>query len=279
MAERVEISGAQADVYSDVPDWNGLRTAAIGKFRCKSLDAGQALLEKICTGLKADGFHAAIGPMDGSTWQPYRLVIESDGSPPFLMEPVSGPDDRESFAAAGFDEISHYVSSRQELMPEPPTPGKMDDVSVETWDGSDPGRFFAEVHAVSSIAFAGNAFFQPISQADFLAIYVPLVPLLRPDLIFFARSGDGAMQGFFFAIPDYQQGPQPADVIFKTYASLLPGVGRILVDHAVAAAAGAGFRSAIHALMHVDNRSTDRSARIGGEIFRRYALMGRLLNG
>ena len=38
-----------------------------------------------------------------------------------------------------------------------------------------------------------------------------------------------------------------------------------------------GFTHAIHALMHVDNISRERSQRQGGEVFRRYALMGRML--
>lgn len=35
-----------------------------------------------------------------------------------------------------------------------------------------------------------------------------------------------------------------------------------------------GYTEVIHALMHVDNRSRERSARHQGRVFRRYNLMG-----
>ena len=279
MGDRIDIDGASLEVFRDPPTFDGLRTAAVGKFKCKTQEAGGALLHHVCESLVAEGVQAVIGPLDGDTWHNYRLVTETDGSPPFLMEPISGQYDLISFRSAGFAEIAHYVSARQPL----------DDIAVEnsqaltgiqvdTWDGSDPEQFFAEVHTLSLKAFARNPFYQPIALSDFLAIYLPLVPMIRRELILFARDQDGTLQGFFFAVPDYQQGPKPKDVIFKTYASLIPGVGRMLVNRAVRVSADLGFRNAIHALMHADNRSADRSDRIGGEIFRRYALMGRILN-
>jgi hypothetical protein len=42
-----------------------------------------------------------------------------------------------------------------------------------------------------------------------------------------------------------------------------------------AAARRLGFRQVIHALMHDDNLSLRHSTRIGGTVFRRYALFGR----
>ncbi len=213
-----------------------------------------------------------------------RKSFEGAGSPPFLMEPTSGTFDLESFQAAGFAPVAHYLSARQSLNddadgPRPPPRSGDGSIRIASWDGTDPERFFTEVHALSVEAFAANPFYRPIPLADFLAIYLPLVPMMRRELIFFARSADEELQGFFFAVPDYQQGPATTDVIFKTYASRVPGAGRLLVEHAVYAAAKAGFMCAVHALMHGENLSADRSGRIGGEVFRRYALMGRVLNG
>ena len=44
-----------------------------------------------------------------------------------------------------------------------------------------------------------------------------------------------------------------------------------------AAARAAGYENAIHALIHDDNRSAERSAAYGATIFRLYVLMGRRL--
>lgn len=280
MSDLIETDGARATLYRKGPSFNGRRTAAIGKFRCDSADAGRRLLHDAVERLTSERFEALIGPMDGDTWHSYRLVTQSDGSPAFLMEPTSAEHDLQAFQSAAFDPVFEYVSARQPLMAvERGNLHQDDDIVIDAWDGEDPEALFSEVHALSLQAFRNNPFYQPLALADFLSIYMPMVPLIRRELIFFARDAGGAMVGFFFALPDYQQGPQPKDVIFKTYASLVRGVGRRLVDHAVHASAALGFENAIHALMHDANPSANRSDRIGGKIFRRYALMGRLLDG
>jgi hypothetical protein len=66
-------------------------------------------------------------------------------------------------------------------------------------------------------------------------------------------------------------------VILKTYASRRRGVGHLLADTFHRRALALGFTHVIHALMHVDNVSRGRSARHATSVFRRYALMGRVL--
>lgn len=280
MPERISNDGARAVIHREAPTLDGLRTAAIGGFRCDAAEAGAALLHHACGTLAGEGYGAVLGPMDGDTWHSYRAVTWSDSSAPFLMEPTSGPHDLASFAAAGFRPVAEYLSARQPLegsgnAAQPDGAGP----AITHWDGSDAEALFAEVHALSARAFQGNPFYRPLSLDAFLAIYMPTVPLLRPELLLFSRAPGGALQGYFFAIPDYQQGPEPRDVIFKTYASLVPGVGRLMVARAVRTATGLGYRNAIHALMHADNRSADRSQRLGAAIFRRYALLARRLDG
>jgi hypothetical protein len=273
--------GAKAVIHRDAPDWTGRRSAAIGGFRCESAEAGAALLEAIARDLAAEGVQALIGPMDGDTWHSYRLVTESDGSAPFLMEPSSAPRDLAAFEAAGFAPISHYFSARARvadaLGAAPPEDASL---VIRPWDGADPEAHFARVHDLSTRAFAGNPFYRPIGLAPFLALYMPFVPMLRPELILMAEeAGTGALQGFLFGIPNYQEGPGTSSVILKTYASLRPGGGHALAHAFHLAAHAAGFETVIHALIHDDNRSAERSRRHGAEVFRRYALMGRVLDG
>ena len=245
------------------------------RFRCDTASAGTRLIETACRNLAAEGVRAVVGPMDGNTWNSYRVVTESDGSPHFLMEPTSGPCDLEAFTGAGFTPVASYISARQDLGQVPAA--EATELQIVSWNGNNAEALFADVHALSVDAFAGNPFFQPLSLDAFLAIYMPMVPLLRPELLLFARAPDRSLLGYFFAVPDYAQGPQPKDVIFKTYASRVPGAGRAMVDRALRTSREQGYRTAIHALMHADNRSTDRSRRLGARIFRRYALMGRRL--
>ena len=274
--ERVEGAGARLSVWRDGPDWQG-PTATIGALRCDSAETGARLIGDTCDRLAAEGIAAVLGPMEGDTWHAYRLVEESDGSPPFLMEPASAAHDRAAFEGAGFSVVSRYFSARVALGDHPPAPAPEDGATVVPWDGTDAEAALADIHALSTRAFAGNPFYKPIALEPFLAMYRPFLPLLVPDLVLFARDADGALAGFLFAIPNYAEGPKPSQVILKTYASARRGAGSLLARTFHARAQEMGYEAAIHALIHDDNTSADRSRRHGGEIFRRYALLGRRL--
>lgn len=276
--EDIKTGGASATIYRDAPRWKDLRTAAIGRFKSDSADQGAALLNTCASRLQAEGYEALIGPMDGDTWHSYRLVSFSNGQPPFMLEPTSKPHDMPAFEHAGFSQISAYVSSLAPLpaalasVPEP-VPG----ISIIPWDGKDADRLFGDVFDLSTKAFSKNAFYKPIDRKAFLDIYRPVQPMLVRELILFARDEDQNLAGFLFGIPNYAMGPKPANVILKTYASAHRGVGHLLTHAFHSAAHRLGYQAAIHALIHEDNISADRSGRHGAEVFRRYALMGRVL--
>ena len=261
-------------IYRDAPSWENKRTAAIGAVAFGSREAGEALLAQAAAELAAEGFEAIIGPMDGDTWHKYRLVSESDGTPPFALEPVSGPHDHAAFIAAGYAPISNYVSSRARLSDTiGETPAAMDGVTVTAWDGSGAEQLIGKLFDMSGSAFAGNRFFKPISRDSFLELYRPLLPLLDPRHILFAYGPASQLVGFLFGMPDRTAATPTA--ILKTYASGLRGVGHLLADSYHRRALALGFTEVIHALMHEDNVSRQRSERHSANVFRRYALMGR----
>ena len=273
------IDGASCLIFKDAPSWEGRRTASVGRFRCDSATAGRDLLARAAADLATEGFEALIGPMDGDTWHSYRLVTESDGSPPFLMEPVSGAFDVEAFTAAGFAPLSSYVSTRTTLDAAiAPEVVSIAGVSVKPWDGSDAPGLVRQLYAMSAAAFRNNAFFKPLDEQGFLKLYEPVMPLVDPRFVLFARNEADALVGFLFGMPDRLEGATPRTVILKTYASAQRGVGHLLADHFHRTARETGFTHAIHALMHVDNISLERSARHAGTVFRRYALLGRRLD-
>lgn len=141
---------ARLSIFRDAPSWVGQRTAAVGKFTCKTAQGGMALLQRAIDKLREEGFAAVIGPVDGTTWNSYRLVIESDGSPPFQMEPQSGADDEAAFQGAGFARISEYFSSRVALAGfEVDAPAIGDDLQITPWDGIDPEGHFTSVYELS----------------------------------------------------------------------------------------------------------------------------------
>lgn len=276
--EAIELDGAKAMIYRNAPSWDGQRTAAIGKIDLPSLESGTALLNQVIEQLKREEFSAVLGPMDGDTWHAYRLVVESDGSPPFLMEPTSGTNDLDAFKASAFEPISHYISTRaplEETLGEEAVnkPG----ITVTSWDGKNPETLVDKLFQMSRAAFDGNAFFKPIDTKAFVELYQPILPMIDPRHVLFAHQDEGKLVGFLFGMPDRLEGSSPNTAILKTYASGLRGVGHLLADHYHRSVLAMGFTDIVHALMHQDNVSLERSRQHKAKVFRRYALMGRQL--
>lgn len=274
--ETLERDGARLTLYRDGPDWDG-PTMTVGKLNFGSAAEGADILLDVVSLAEAGRAAAVLGPMEGDSWHSYRLVTESDGRPPFLMEPTSGTHDLAAFEAAGFEQVGGYFSAAVPLDRVKVSAPENSPLEISSWDGNDPEALFAQVHALSCTAFAGNPFYKPIDMDSFLSMYLPFVPMMKPELILFARDAAGELQGFLFGMPNYADGPETDTVILKTYASLQKGAGHLLSSHFYRAAQKLGYNTAIHALMHDDNLSALRSATNGAEVFRRYALMGRRL--
>lgn len=277
--ETLNTADAKLTVYLNGPDWDGAPAATFGDFSCKTADAGAEILNSGTELVRTAGIDRIIGPMSGDTWHSYRFVSDSDGTPPFLMEPTNKPHEPDVFRSVGFTDISRYFSARVPLKDKGwSTPAETDRFVVEAWDGSAPETLFRQVFSLSVQAFSENAFYKSISESDFLAMYMPFVPMMKRELVLFARRRDGTLAGFLFGIPNYAEGPSPGSAILKTYASLEPGAGRHLAHRFHTKALEMGYENAIHALIHDDNRSADRSAAEGATVFRRYTLLGRKLN-
>lgn len=272
--------GARITAYLNGPDWDDRPTATLGTFSCKTPEAGADVLQKAIAFIHQNGLQQIIGPMDGDTWHSYRFVTQNDGSPAFLMEPADNPAGLKVFQEAGFTQISQYFSARVPLdQTALAKPDATRAFTIEAWDGSDPEALFNQVFDLSSEAFSKNLFYKPIHRAAFLEMYMPMVPMLKRELIFFARRPDQSLAGFLFGTPNYVEGPKPSSAILKTYASLEKGAGQHLAYAFHMAALSAGYETAIHALIHEDNLSALRSAAEGASVFRRYGLFGLKLDG
>lgn len=267
----LSIPGARCRVWPNGPDWEGQPAAAIGAFAIEDAEAGKALLVQALARL---GARAVLAPMDGDTWHRYRAVTDSDGSPPFTLEPTSSPAEVAVLEAMGFVPVTEYVSSRAPVPEAEPAP-KVPGVVVREWDGQGAEVLLERLYALSGASFADKLFFKAISRDEFLALYQPLLGRIDPRLVLFAFGEKGEMVGFLFGLPDLLQGTKPDTAILKTYASRRSGVGHLLAHEFHERARELGYTHVVHALMHVDNISLERSAMHGGTVFRRYTLFGR----
>lgn len=261
------------EIHRNVAPWNGRRTAAIGCGAFADPQSGAAFLAEACDSLRADGFEAVVGPMDGSTWGRYRLPVWSDGSPGFFMEPSAGPHDLAAYEAAGFEVAEMHVSASA-------APGArgyanaVPGLRVDSWDGSEAETLLASAHALVMEGFARTPFFTPVPEAMFVERYAPLLAHADPRLILRATDEEGAIRGLTLAFPDPLR---TGAIVLKTYVGVVPGAGRVMADQVHALAGELGYGEVVHALMREGIASQAQSRKFGGTIFRRYALMGRLL--
>lgn len=267
----------------------GHRLGVIGHYYAESPDAGVTILNAACSRLAEEGGTLAAGPMDGNTWQRYRLVTDRGTEPPFFLEPDNPDDWPGHWAAAGFAPLATYHSAvTADLAARDPrseeTARRLAERGV-TLRGLDLAHFgdeLARLHALSLVSFANNFLYTPISFEDFAAQYAPVRAFLRPELAITAEKG-GELVGFVVAAPDLLQARRglPIDTVIAKTMAVHPDhaglrLGGHLVDRLHAAAHGLGFRRVIHALFHADNRSGKISRRTAN-VIRTYTLFGRPL--
>lgn len=274
----------------NVPVYGGQKTAAIGNFFCEEPAAAALLLNRVCEKLKSQGFFWAIGPMNGNTWQKYRLICEAGKQPPFFMEQHTPESWQDSFVAAGFRGIADYSSARTtELIYHDPSAQKFlaRNANLGLWvrgfDLEQSDSDLTRIHRLSLQSFARNFLYSKIALSDFLLMYQNIVPYVDPQ--YFTLAFDqNELVGFIFAIPDYAQkarGEVVDTLIIKTIAvkpgRRYAGLGSYLLQQIHQKAADNGFHSIIHAYMHDSNVSKVLSHKSAHTI-RRYRLYARELS-
>lgn len=263
------------------------RTGIIGHYEARDGTTGVALLRESMARLDEAGVDRVVGPMDGTTWDRYRLALPTPAGerPPFLSEPVNPPEYPSHFEAAGMDVVEWYVSqlvedlgALAERTRDPAGSLAEQGIRLTTLDPDHFDRALEELHAVSLEAFADNPYYSPITFDRFRTIYAPMKELLDPELVVVARDDDDTAVGFVLSFPDLlDPAGRPTRVIVKSLAVAPGGRGRglgsLLVHETHRRAAERGYDAAIHALMHVGNDSLKISSH-GGTVYRHYALYG-----
>jgi GNAT superfamily N-acetyltransferase len=275
--------------FTQTPALPGERLGVIGHYFASSAEAGTSLLHAACARLAGEGCTRAVGPMDGNTWQRYRLITERGSEPPFFLEPDNPDEWPGYFETAGFTPLAQYYSASADRLDErdprsDETARRLGERGIRVRN-LDLGRFEDELrrlHQLSLVSFADNFLYTPISQEDFLAQYTPIRSFVRPELVLLAEQGE-RLVGFLFAVPDLlqQKRGQIIDTgIAKTMATHPDhagiGLGGYLMDRIHQAMHECGYRRAIHALFHEDNVS-GKISRHSARRIRRYTLFSRPL--
>jgi len=277
--------------WRETPLLSGERVGVVGHYAALDAEAGRLLLGQACAHLAGVGCTLALAPMDGSTWRRYRLVTDRGSEPPFFLEPDHPEEWLRHFAGTGFAPWAGYLSTVvEDLAIEDP---RLDGaerrlaaagIRIRPLDARQPEQDLRYIYRVAVVGFAGSPLYTPIPEAEFLDLYRPVLPHVRPELVLLAEDAEGPV-GFVFGIPDLlqQRRGAPVDTVIVKTLAVLPGrraagLGRLLVARCHQAARRLGLTRAIHALMHAGNASRNIC---GGRArpIRRYALFARRLGG
>jgi L-amino acid N-acyltransferase YncA len=244
-----------------IPGEDALR---LGWYECVDDDAAaSALLEGVRAYARSLGIATIIGPINGSTWQRYRFADSTD-TKPFFLDVHNKPWYMRQWSKAGAIEIASYYSTRIERLGE--YTGYDDRLLRQLARGVSLREFRLDraeedlriIYAISTAAFAGNLFYTPIDTEEFLALYRPILPLVRPQLVRIAEDAEDRAVGFVFAVDNVLERTRRS-LVMKS-AAVLPehagrGLGHLLLESVHRAAAEQGYDEIIHALIHRDNRS------------------------
>lgn len=275
--------------WNHTPPYADNRLGLIGHLAVRDAQSAAVLLRTACKQLASRGCTLAVGPMDGNTWQRYRLLTERGSEPVFFLEPDNPDDWPAYFTGNGFTALAQYYSAVNPDLQQQDhglleVAGRLEEQGIQI-RSLRLERFEEElrrIHALSLECFRKNFLYTPIGEGDFVAQYLGVQPFVQPDLVLIAEKQQHPV-GYIFAIPDVMQRKRGAAVdtiLIKTLA-VHPayggvGLGRMLTSHCHQTAHRLGYRRAIHALMHEDNRSRRISTRTAQTI-RRYTLYARPL--
>jgi GNAT superfamily N-acetyltransferase len=273
--------------FTNTPDYQDKKTGTIGACQIDDTEAASTFLSQCADYLhQTHHCNTVIGPMNGNTWLQHRLILESNGRDPYLLEPIEPTHFLHTFRAAGFSILSEYSSSTIDLQSPQKDYSSMESRFMKKGvhlRPINPTQFAHDLSAIfdlSLISFSNNFLYTPLPKKTFVEKYMTSREHIDPDLVILAER-DSRLVGYIFCTPDHlakQHGKPPA-VIVKTLAALpdrtLSGLGTVLVAKAQQIAKEKGYTEAIHAMQHENNSSLRISQRFNATIFRRYALMAK----
>jgi len=242
------------------------------------LDDLISYVKKIAAGLDID---QVIGPLNGSTWNSYRIAVSGEGRKYFLDLDHPAYYGKLFEDVRGLKVINKYFSTIDYDL-NPLAEPYQNALSFFSEKGIVIRDFLTDsyetelkkIYLVCEQAFRESPFYTPVTFEVFKEKYIPIKPYLDPELILMAYKGS-ELVGFIFGIRDLCN-RDAKGVIVKTMARK-PGTGiRGLGMHMSAYyhynVAKSGYQYMIHAFMAEDNLSRAIAEKFNGKILKTYHL-------
>ncbi len=229
---------------------------------------------------KKNNYDFLIGPMEGSTYNKYRLKVSNN--PSFLFDVDNKDYYPRLFKSEGFKVIGSYCSTLYKNL-------NRDYSRIEKFDKFfknkgivikqlDLANFDCEIKRifkVCKVSFTNNFLYSPISFNQFYNMYEPIKKIINPEFILIAENEKKEPAAFVFCYDDYLN-KTAKTLVIKTLAQIpnpkYKGLGSYLVELIHKKAFSLGYNQIIHALMHDNNVS--KNILKNGEIYQQYELLG-----
>ena len=242
-------------------------------------EAVRLLFSAIRSEMKSD--QILFGPMNGSTWDSYRVAINLvDASFPL---DITNPDYYPSLLEeAGLTIAKSYAShidknfiydkekiaaKKAQLLSQGAT---IRNINLDQFDTE-----LDKVYDLCMSSFTKSFLFSTIERDEFKARYILMKPYLQAEYIWFLVDEQDDLKGMMFAL-SFPGPNQTKGYMAKTLARVpdqkYAGIGSVLSGILIEKAKSDGCSFGVHAFMEADNVSNILSGRFSGEAAKRYHL-------
>jgi len=255
--------------------------------RREDLDAStrEAFFRSLGQWLDTQGITSLLGPIEFSTWHPYRFVCEQGASPWFPGEQPMPDYGFTDFISGGFEECARFVSTlvgdlkqSVEVCQVMGLEQRLGVLDIDIVTGPDIVETLPTLYALSIDIFKDNYAYSPIPYEEFHQLYTDIAAL---DAVVIVANDDEGPVGMTFS---YNIGPYaPVCAAEPKLTSVLKtigvhprarkqriGFGISYLTHKLWLERG--FAQVIHAYMKSDNASRAMSSQFD-QALREYALL------
>ncbi len=267
--------------------WQEQKACCFGNYESHDLPGLSGfLLNELSNDARKLGAAYLIGPMNGSTWDTYRLTLPS-AAPGFFPEPTYPAYYFKQFTDAGFSPMGRYVShiDRSPDIDEQRTKNaemrferegiRFRELNLACYEAE-----LEKLYRLCMESFSNNFLFTPISKQAFYEKYLKIKPFIKPEYVTLAEDKQGDLVGFIFCVDNHTDKKEKG-LIVKTVAKKpgikYGGMAQILANSIKSKALSKGYRYLIHAFMIETNMSRRVSERFNGQCFREYFLFSKTL--
>lgn len=242
-----------------------------GHFEALNLESGVELLNHVIKFIKEkDIKNQLIGPINGTTWYPYRIALNNEHSL-FSNDLCQASYYSDVLESCGLIKKEIYYTNIQTNFISRNIPLKSE-FKIRTLNHEELKSKAKEIHEITMKAFQHSPFFTPLPYEVFEQQFLKQLHQINHELSPFILDSNGNI----CAYSSCYESNNGEGIVVKTIARRLErqfaGLGRILSNEISSIATGKNYKFIMHAFMHQNNKSKILSEKFNGIPLKTYAL-------